>query len=112
MPEKCPGDLLEGVEGIKDMRMKENVEILNDNKLIINDNESIKERREKIKNANKNTLLGFLKEQGVDGTKIPLIEFDKLLRIMQEDFKLAVQHENNIRQFVEIIKPYKLVVPP
>lgn len=76
-----------------------------------NDRESIKKERERIKTSNYQHLLSVLNAQGIDGTKIPRHEFDKLLRIMKEAGALQQTHNKLMLRFSEIVAPYKTVSP-
>ncbi len=73
------------------------------------DRESINKERDRIKAANRQIIINILEAQGVDETKIPIHEFDMLLRIMKEDSVLQGKHNKLMARFSEIIAPYKTV---
>lgn len=77
---------------------------------IPNSREAIIKERERIKNANEQNLLILLSKQGIDGTKIPRHEFDKLLRIQKEMSMHERQMQDRFKQFLEIVAPYKPVM--
>jgi len=76
-----------------------------------NSREAINKERERIKNANEQNLLSVLTAQGIDGTKIPRHEFDKLLRIQKEMAVHEREMQHCFKQFSEIVAPYKTVSP-
>lgn len=78
----------------------------------IDDREEIKKERDSIKTSNYQFLLSVLKNHGIDGTKIPRFEFDKLLRVVREDAVLQQAHNKLMLRFSEIVAPYKTVVSP
>ena len=55
-------------------------------------------------------LLNILNAQGIDGTKIPRHEFDRLLRLLKEDSALQQAHNKLMLRFSEIVAPYKPVI--
>lgn len=73
--------------------------------------EEIKKERDRIKTSNYQLLLSILKNQGVDGMKIPRHEFDMLLRIMKEDAALQHAHNKLMLRFSEIVAPYRGIKP-
>ncbi len=73
------------------------------------DRESINKERDRTKAANRQIIINILKAQGVDETKIPIHEFDMLLRIMKEDSVLQGKHNKLMSRFSEIVAPYKPV---
>lgn len=75
-----------------------------------NSREAIIKERERIKNANEQNLLRILTAQGIDGTKIPRHEFDKLLRIQKEMAAHERAMQDHFKQYSEIIAPYKPIV--
>ena len=74
-----------------------------------NSREAINKERERIKNANEQNLLSVLTAQGIDGTKIPRHEFDKLLRIQKEMAVHEREMQHCFKQFSEIVAPYRTV---
>lgn len=76
----------------------------------IDDREEIKKERDRIKISNDQNLLSILNTHGIDGTKIPRHEFDKLLRIMKDDSALQQTHNKLMLRFSEIVAPYKVTV--
>ncbi|MFH0904515.1 MAG: hypothetical protein V1854_04925 [Methanobacteriota archaeon] len=76
----------------------------------MDDREEIKKERDRIKISNDQNLLSILNtHDGIDGTKIPRHEFDKLLRIMKEDSALQQTHNKLMLRFSEIVAPYRIV---
>jgi hypothetical protein len=61
----------------------------------------------KIRESNYQHMINVLKSEGVDASKVPRIEFDKLLRIQRDVSAHEIKTAELVQQFNTILAPYR-----